>query len=63
MNNILRYTLGASSWTLIAGDSSGFSGATSSLFNDPLEAIFDPMGNMYVADTNNQCIQFCYADE
>ncbi|CAF4220772.1 unnamed protein product, partial [Rotaria sordida] len=47
-----------STWTVVAGNSSGFSGATSTDLNSPLEATFDPMGNMYVADRNNHRIQF-----
>ncbi|CAF1164248.1 unnamed protein product [Rotaria sordida] len=57
-HNIVRFVLGVSTWTVAAGNSSGFSGATSTDLNSPLEATFDPMGNMYVADRNNHRIQF-----
>ena len=62
-NNIVRYVLGSNFWTLIAGDLSGASGTTSAQFTSPIEAIFDPMGNLYVADRNNNRIQFFYAGQ
>ena len=62
-NKIVRYMLGSSFWTLIAGDISGVSGITPAQFNGPIEAIFDPMGNLYVAERNNNRIQFFYAGQ
>ena len=56
-NNIVRWVLGASSWALVAGSSSGLSGNTSSLLNAPHDVALDSMGNLYVADENNQRIQ------
>ena len=55
--NIVRWVLGASSWILVAGSSSGLTGNTSSLLNGPHGLVLDPMGNVYVADENNQRIQ------
>ena len=60
---IVRYVLGSSFWILIAGDISGAAGATPAQFNAPLEAIFDPMDNLYVADRNNNRIQFFYTGQ
>ena len=62
-NNIVRYVLGASSSTLVAGSMNGTAGTNSTLFNNPNEVTFDPMGNMYVADRQNQRIQFFYANQ
>ena len=62
-HNIVRYVLGSSFWTLIAGDISGASGTTSTRFSAPTEATFDPMENLYVADRNNHRIQFFYAGQ
>ena len=62
-NNILRYVLGASSLTLVAGDINGTAGTTSTLFNSTNEATLDPMGNLYVADRFNNRIQFFYPDQ
>ena len=62
-HKIVRYVLGSSYWTLIAGDISGVSGTTPAQFNDPIEAIFDPMGNLYVADRGNNRIQFFYTGQ
>lgn len=62
-NNIVRYALGATSWTLVAGNIDGTSGTTSASFTAPTDVTFDPMGNMYVADRNNHRIQFFYAGQ
>ena len=57
-NNIVRWVLGATSWTLLAGSSSGVFGDTSTLLNYPAGLTVDVWGNMYVADTYNHRIQF-----
>ena len=62
-NKIVRHVLGSSFWTLIAGDTNGVFGTTPAKFNGPIEAAFDPMGNLYVADRNNHRIQFFYAGQ
>lgn len=59
-NNVVQFTLGASNWTVAAGNASGFSGVSSVDLNRPMEATFDPMGNMYVADRDNHRIQFFF---
>ena len=56
-NNIVRWVIGASTWTLLAGDSSGLSGSSSTLLDGPCGVTFDSMGNMFVADTSNHRIQ------
>jgi len=56
-HNIVRWPLGATSWTLVAGDINGNSGTDSKRFNLPTVTTLDPMGNFYVADRNNQRIQ------
>jgi hypothetical protein len=60
-HNIVRWVLGASSWTLVAGSISGLNGSTSTLLNQPLSVTLDPMGNMYIADSGNHRIQFFLA--
>ena len=55
--NIVRWPLGASNWSLLAGDFYGNAGNDSTTLNFPTVAILDPMGNLYVADRNNQRIQ------
>lgn len=62
-NNIVRWPIGASSWTLIAGDINGISGNTATLFDRPMSVVLDPWGNVYVADTYNQRIQFFLAGQ
>ena len=49
---------GATIWTLVAGNINGSSGITSTSFTSPIDVKYDPMGNMYVADRDNHCIQF-----
>ncbi|CAF3536760.1 unnamed protein product [Rotaria sp. Silwood1] len=57
-NNIVRWPIGANAWTLLAGDKNGKAGSSSTLLRNPLDVTFDNMGNMYVADRNNNRIQF-----
>jgi len=58
MNNVVRWVIGASNWTLIAGNSSGLAGSSSTQLNTPIGVIADPMGNVYVADAGNNRVQF-----
>ena len=58
VNNIVKWVLGASTWTLLVGSGSGSSGSSSTLLNGPCGVILDPLGNIYVADTSNHRIQF-----
>lgn len=56
-HNVVRWVLGASSWTIVAGSSSGTSGNTSTLLQYPHNVAIDPYGNTYVSDTSNERIQ------
>ncbi|CAF1162971.1 unnamed protein product [Adineta steineri] len=56
--NIVRWTIGDSKWTLLAGSLNSLAGTTSTLLNSPIGTTLDPMGNIYVADTLNHRIQF-----
>ncbi|CAF4677548.1 unnamed protein product, partial [Rotaria sp. Silwood2] len=60
-NNIVRWVLGDTNWTLIAGDINGVSGNTSTLLHEPYDVTLDSWGNVYVADTYNNRIQFFLA--
>ncbi|CAF1428731.1 unnamed protein product [Adineta steineri] len=62
-NCIVRWVLGASSWTLVIGSPTGLSGNTSTLLNQPIGITLDPMGNIYVADSGNHRIQFFFAGQ
>ena len=57
-HNIVQFTLGASNWTIAAGNANGSAGVSSVDLNRPMEATFDSMNNMYVADRDNNRIQF-----
>jgi sugar lactone lactonase YvrE len=57
-HNIVRWVLGASSWTLVIGSSNGSFGVTSTLLYYHTDVTLDSMGNMYVSDEGNERIQF-----
>lgn len=56
-HNIVRWPLGATRWTLLAGDITANRGNSSTFLNYPTKVTLDPMGNLYVADRNNHRIQ------
>ncbi|CAM4823383.1 unnamed protein product [Rotaria magnacalcarata] len=60
-HNIVRWVIGATSWTLVAGDINGMSGNSSTMLFYPLDVEVDFMGNVYVADTSNHRIQLFQA--
>ncbi len=62
-NTIVRWILGASSWTLVAGNINGMSGVTSLLLSGPSTVILDPFGNVYVSDSSNNRIQSFLVDQ
>lgn len=55
--NIVRWPLGATNWSLLAGDINGNAGNDTTTLNHPTVVTLDPMGNLYVADRDNQRIQ------
>ena len=57
-HNVVRWTIGANNWTLVAGSFNGTVGSSSTLLRSPTDVMLDPMGNMYVADRSNHRIQF-----
>ena len=58
----MRWVLGASSWTLIAGVSGSY-GSTSTMLDSPLGVTLDYMKNIYVADSGNHRIQLFLAGQ
>ncbi|CAF3367892.1 unnamed protein product [Rotaria sp. Silwood1] len=61
--SVVRWILGATSWTLLAGSSSGISGSTSKLLDNPLSVVLRPMNNMYVSNTANHRIQLFLSND
>jgi len=57
-NNIVRWRIGDSNWTLVTGNLNATRGNSPSSLYNPFALGVDPMGNMYVADTSNHRIQF-----
>jgi sugar lactone lactonase YvrE len=57
-NNVLRWVLGASSWTCIAGSAAATSGSTSFLLSHPEGVLLDSARNLYVVDNYNNRVQF-----
>jgi DNA-binding beta-propeller fold protein YncE len=62
-NNIVCWVLGASTWTLVAGSSTGLLGSTPTQLNLPTDVTLDWMGNIYVSDQGNQRIQLFLAGQ
>ncbi|CAF1589547.1 unnamed protein product [Adineta ricciae] len=62
-HNIIRWVLGASSWTLIVGSLSGTPGSSATQLNTPEGVVFDPTNNLYVADRYNHRVQFYLAGQ
>lgn len=62
-NNIVRWIIGQTTWTIVVGSQSGISGTTSILLDHPIHALLDSLGNIYVADTSNHRIQFFLANQ
>ena len=58
--NVVRWSIGASNWTLVAGAFGGVAGTASNRFSYPSDVILDPMNNLYVADSSNHRIQFFF---
>ena len=48
--NIVRWSIGASNWTLVTGTLDGVAGTASNRFSYLSNVILDPMNNLYVAD-------------
>ena len=57
-NNIVRWRIGDSNWTLVTGNRNGTRGNSPFSLYSPFALTIDPMGNMYVADSDNNRIQF-----
>ena len=57
-NNVVRWTLGASNWEIIAGNENGTSSTTSTGFSRTTNVVLDPMGNVYIVDYGNHRVQF-----
>ena len=55
-HTVVRWILGASTWTAVAG-SPGAAGYTAFLLANPIGFTFDYMGNLYVVDNGNHRIQ------
>ncbi|CAF1243413.1 unnamed protein product [Adineta steineri] len=61
-HTIVRWVIGDTSWTLLAG-SSGVSGSSPTLLKGPVCVAVDQYENIYVADTENHRIQFFLAGQ
>ncbi|CAF2736506.1 unnamed protein product [Rotaria sp. Silwood2] len=56
-NNIVHWVITQPTWTLLAGNSDGTAGTSSTALSAPIGVTLDSVGNMYVADTGNHRIQ------
>ena len=57
-HNIVRWRIGDSNWTLIAGNLNASIGNSPSSLSNPYGVTVDPMGNLYIADNGNRRVQF-----
>lgn len=57
-NNVVRWTLNSSFWTLFTGRSDGQCGTWVNELCYPTSVTMDLLGNVYIADEGNQRIQF-----
>ena len=57
-NNIVRWRIGDSNWTLVTGSLNASRGNSPSSLDRPHGLTVDPMGNLYVADSFNRRVQF-----
>lgn len=57
-NNIVRWKIDSTNWTLVAGSLNGTGGGSSTLLSTPTDITLDPMGNIYIADRRNHRIQW-----
>jgi hypothetical protein len=62
-HNVLRWVIGASSWTIIAGSPSSSNGNTGILLSFPTYVLVDSLGNVYASDEGNQRIQYFVAGQ
>jgi len=62
-NNVIRWVIGAPNWTLVAGNINGSAGNGPAALSGPWDVTSDSMGNIYVADTGNNRVQFFQAGE
>jgi len=62
-NNVVRWIRSEREWILMAGNINGIANSTTTTLRGVTDTLFDPMGNMYVADYSNQRIQFFMAGE
>ena len=62
-HNIVRWVIGANTWTLVAGSSTGILGSTSTLLSYPTDVVLDSLRNIYVSDEGNHRIQLFLAGQ
>ena len=63
VHNVVRWIRSEHEWILMAGDINGVPNSTSTSLTWVADMIFDPIGNMYVADRGNQRIQLFMSGE
>jgi len=62
-HNVVRWVLSDTEWSIIAGNSNGINGISSSSLYYPTDVKLDPMNNIYIVDQGNHRIQFLSAGQ
>jgi sugar lactone lactonase YvrE len=62
-HTVVRWVLADNHWTLVAGNINETNGSSSVLLNGPVGITLDPMGNIYVTDSNTDHVQLFLASQ
>jgi DNA-binding beta-propeller fold protein YncE len=62
-HTVVRWVLADNHWTLVAGNINETNGSSSVLLNGPVGITLDPMGNIYITDSNTDHVPLFLASQ